>query len=87
MALRPDGSLVVVTNHLASAAVSGVSVLRSADGWLSASTVARSEPWPEENPTTAAVTPLGVYVVEGRLGSLFSGVLSDEFTLRPLPAR
>ncbi|MFY1634233.1 hypothetical protein ACN27F_13285 [Solwaraspora sp. WMMB335] len=85
MALRPDGTLAVVTNHLASTAASGVSVLRSTDGWASAVT-ARQQPWPqpEQNPTTATVTPLGTYVVEGRLGSLFSGTVTDEFTLRPL---
>lgn len=86
MALRPDGSLVVVTNHLASAAESGVSVLRSCDGWGSATVASQAWPLPEQNPTTATVTPVGTYVVEGRLGSLFSGTLADDFTLRRLPS-
>ncbi|MGW0431236.1 SMP-30/gluconolactonase/LRE family protein [Micromonospora sp. NPDC003197] len=84
MVLQPDRSLAVMTNHLASAAISGVSVLRSSDGWASAVATVRPWPQPEQNPTTATVTPLGTYVLEGRLGSLFAGTPLDDFTLRPL---
>lgn len=84
IALRPDGTLVVVINHLASPATESVAVLRSADGWASARTVARRSPWPDSAPTTAAVTQHGTYVIDGRLPDLFAGTPSDGFTLRRL---
>ncbi|WP_158887429.1 SMP-30/gluconolactonase/LRE family protein [Amycolatopsis anabasis] len=84
LALRPDGGLVVVRNRMAATVTPHVSVLRSPDGWATARTVSRSGPWPDADPTTAAVTPHGTYVLEGRLGDLFSGKLSDTFTLRRL---
>ncbi|WP_158887430.1 SMP-30/gluconolactonase/LRE family protein [Amycolatopsis anabasis] len=84
LALRPDGSLVVACNHVACATTSRVSVLRSFDGWASARAVARSGVWPDENPSTVAVTPHGTYVVEGRIADLFAGKYRDTFTLRRL---
>jgi sugar lactone lactonase YvrE len=84
MLLRPDGTLVVMRNHLASTEEGAVTVLRSRDGWRTAATVREVRPWPEENPTTATLTPSGTYVIEGRLGSLFAGDPSDELTIRRL---
>ncbi|MGW3647926.1 SMP-30/gluconolactonase/LRE family protein [Streptomyces sp. NPDC000878] len=84
LALRPDGTLAVVVNRLASAATPGVAILRSEDGWASARTVARSAPWPDPNPTTAVATAHGTYVIEGRLADLFAGTLDDTFTIRAL---
>lgn len=80
IALRPDGSLVVVTNDLS---LSGgrqgrdaVLVLRSTDGWRSAHTV-RDQTWPFQDPTTVAVTPYGDYVVSGGLREILTGVPSS----------
>lgn len=57
-------------------------MLRSADGWDSARTVARHSPWPDNTPTTAAITRHGTYVLDGRLPDLFGGTPSDGFTIR-----
>ncbi|MGW0828054.1 SMP-30/gluconolactonase/LRE family protein [Streptomyces sp. NPDC002845] len=88
IALRPDGSLVVVSNDLS---LSGgrrdrdaVLVLRSTDGWRTAHTV-RDQTWPFEDPTTIAVTPYGDYVVSGGLREVLTGVPSStpgQFHLR-----
>ncbi|MEH0526610.1 SMP-30/gluconolactonase/LRE family protein [Streptomyces stelliscabiei] len=79
MALRPDGSLVVVSNDLS---LSGgrqsrdaVLVLRSTDGWRTARTV-QDQTWPHEDPTTVAVTPYGDYVVSGGLREILTGIPS-----------
>ena len=85
LALRPDGSLAVVINRLASTATPGVAILRSEDNWSSARTVTRSAPWPDPDPTTAVATAHGTYVIEGRLAGLFAGTLDDTFTIRALP--
>jgi sugar lactone lactonase YvrE len=81
IALRPDGSLIVVTNHLGvPGGEDAVTVLRPNGLWTSA-TVTRHKAWPIVAPTTVAVTPYGSYVLNGRL-DLFLGQppqLSDEF--------
>lgn len=82
--LRKDGSLLAVTNPLGPQGVSAVRLLRSPDGWSTARTSALL-PWPDEAPTTAAHTPSGDYVLDGRLGILFGGSTSDTFTLRKAP--
>lgn len=84
IALRRDGTLVVVINHLASTATESIAVLRSTDGWASARTVAWHSPWPDSAPTTAAVTRHGTYVIDGRLPDLFAGTPTDGFTIRRL---
>ncbi|MGM1061107.1 hypothetical protein [Saccharothrix sp. Mg75] len=83
IALRPDGSLVVVTNALAAPGEAAVTVLRSADGWRTARTTARTAPWPDDEPTTVTRSPHGEYVVDGDLGPLVTGTgLSDAHVLR-----
>ncbi|GAU70381.1 Syd protein [Streptomyces sp. NBRC 110611] len=85
LALRADGSLAVVTNRLASDGPTAVTILRSTDDWTSATATARHTPWPDATPTTAAATPHGTYVVDGRLPQLFAGAPTDGFVLRRLP--
>jgi hypothetical protein len=80
LALTPDRQLVAVTNKLAAAGVEEVTVLRSTDNYRSARVVA-AKPWPIAGPTTAALTPHGLYVLSGRFGVLASGGQSDEFDL------
>ncbi|TCC48997.1 hypothetical protein E0H75_20805 [Kribbella capetownensis] len=81
LVLRPDGSLLAVTNPLGPQGVSAVRLLRSRDGWSSARTTCLL-PWPDVAPTTATRTPAGNYVLDGRLDVLFGGSGSDHFTLR-----
>ncbi|MFF7265312.1 SMP-30/gluconolactonase/LRE family protein [Streptomyces sp. NPDC008159] len=88
MALRPDGSLVVVANDLSlSSGQPGrdaVVVLRSSDNWRTARTV-QDQTWPIEDPSTVAVTPYGDYVVSGGLREVLAGVPSTtpgQFHLR-----
>ncbi|MEU5404254.1 SMP-30/gluconolactonase/LRE family protein [Streptomyces sp. NPDC005963] len=88
LALRPDGSLVVVVNDLSlpggAAGRDAVVVLRSTDGWRTARTL-RDQTWPLADPTTVAVTPYGDYVVSGGLREILSGVPSTtpgQFQLR-----
>ncbi|PXX71490.1 sugar lactone lactonase YvrE [Nocardia tenerifensis] len=72
--MTPDGHLLVVSNHLAAHDGSeAVTELATTDGWLSARTVARHEPWPIPSPTDLTVTPYGTYVLSGRVDSLFGG--------------
>lgn len=82
VALRPDGSLVVVANALGQRPEGEVAVLRADRTWSSARVVRRTAPWPDAVPTTVAVAPSGSYVVSGRLDVLISGSTSDQFTLR-----
>jgi sugar lactone lactonase YvrE len=82
LALRPDGTLVAVTNRLASSGVDAVSVLGSSDGWRTATRRHRVTPWPDAVPTTVTPTPYGEYVVSGQLDVLLSGGTSESFTLR-----
>ncbi|NYI03535.1 SMP-30/gluconolactonase/LRE family protein [Allostreptomyces psammosilenae] len=87
MALRPDGTLVVVVNNLGIAEYSpagrdAVVLLGSDDSWRSATTI-EDQPWPVQDPTTVAVTPHGDYVLSGRLGVLFAQVgTAGDFVLR-----
>lgn len=81
IALRPDGALVVVTNKLGVPGQDGVTVLRPRGLWWGAA-VTKHTAWPIPAPTTAAVTPYGTYVVNGRLDWLLhEGRVSDEFFL------
>jgi sugar lactone lactonase YvrE len=83
LALRPNGTLVAVTNHLsAPTAEEAVTVLASRDNWHTAHALAH-EPWPVADPTTVAVSPFGDYVVSGDLSILLgTGDTTDTFTLR-----
>jgi sugar lactone lactonase YvrE len=83
--LRPDGTLLAVTNPLGPQGISAVRLLRSHNKWRSAATV-RLLPWADPAPTTAAATPRGDYVLYGSLDVLFSSSLSDNFTIRRVPA-
>jgi sugar lactone lactonase YvrE len=83
MALRPDGTLVVVTNALAGlpgsrAAVHELVVVGAAAVPL------RSRNWPDPAPTTAAVTPYGTYVLDGHLDAFLTGGSATDFVLRRL---
>lgn len=81
LALLADGRLVAVTNKLGALGKEAVTVLRSGDNYRSARVVT-SVAWPVGGPTTAAVTPGGVYVLSGGLDVLLSGGQTDEFTIR-----
>ncbi|WP_250009996.1 hypothetical protein, partial [Actinoplanes sp. M2I2] len=83
LVLRRDGSLAIVTNTLNNpAGTSAVKVLRSSDGWRTATTT-RLVPWPDPTPTTAADTPRGLVVLDARLDLTITGDFSlDEFVLR-----
>jgi sugar lactone lactonase YvrE len=83
MALRPDGTLVVVTNRLAgvpgsSAAVHELALVGGVAVPL------RTMAWPDPEPTTVAVTPYGSYVLDGHIGTFIAGGSSTGFTLRRL---
>jgi sugar lactone lactonase YvrE len=81
MALRRDGSLVVVTNSLSGVGANAVTTLRGNRHWSAARTVVE-QPWPGPDPTTVAITPRGGYVVSGHLRELATGQPVDTFTLR-----
>ncbi|ALG13821.1 SMP-30/gluconolactonase/LRE family protein [Kibdelosporangium phytohabitans] len=81
LALQPDGSLVVVTNKLGVPGQDAVTVLRPRGLW-SGAVVSKRTAWPITAPTTAAVTPYGTYVVNGRLDWLLNeGRLSTQFII------
>jgi hypothetical protein len=83
LALRRDGSLLVVTNTLGVAGTEAVRVLRPRDNWLRAETARTVGPWPDRAPTTIALAPSGAYVLSGRLDLLLGGdTTSNRFTLR-----
>jgi len=82
LVLLPDGRLVVVTNGVLVPGENAVQILRGADGWTTARTVERAAPWPDGAPSTATLTPSGVWVVAGALEALFQGATSDDFTIR-----
>jgi hypothetical protein len=90
MALSPRGDLVVVTNSIGEAVgvpggVDAVSVVRSDDGWHSASIVRRVEPWAVPGPTTVALTPAGAYVMSGEVRTLLTGSgVATSFTIQRL---
>jgi sugar lactone lactonase YvrE len=83
MVLRPDGTLVVVTNRLNSLPGSVVAVHELA---LVGNRLVplRTTPWPDASPTTAAVTPYGTYVVDGHLDAWSTGGTASDFILRRL---
>ncbi|CAM3989143.1 SMP-30/gluconolactonase/LRE family protein [Kibdelosporangium persicum] len=81
IAFQRDGSLVVVTNKLGTPGEDAVTVLRPKGLWSGAEVTKRTA-WPIPAPTTAAVTPYGTYVVNGRLDWLLhEQKLSNEFFL------
>ncbi|WP_309110202.1 SMP-30/gluconolactonase/LRE family protein [Saccharothrix sp.] len=84
LALRPDGSLAVVTNSLGAPGTNAVTVLHSTDNWHTAHTTHRTAPWGDDEPTTIAHSPHGSYAVDGNVGALLTGTTSDTFTLREL---
>ncbi|MEO3977567.1 gluconolaconase [Streptomyces sp. CAU 1734] len=88
IAVRPDGSLVVVANDLSlpggRTSRDSVLVYRSTDHWRSARLV-REHTWPFEDPTTVAVTPHGEYAISGGLREILTGTPSatpGQFQLR-----
>lgn len=82
IAPRQDGSLVVVTNKLASAGIDGVFSLRISGDW-SRATVVCDRAWPDPAPTAVAIGRTGTaHVLSGRLDLLFSGSTGDTFTIR-----
>jgi len=85
LALRPNGTLVAVTNRLsAPTAEEAVTVLASRDNWRTAHQISH-EPWPVPEPTTVAVSPFGDYVISGDLSVLVGSggtKTTDRFTLR-----
>lgn len=85
MALRPDGTLVVVTNALAGLAGSRAAVheLLLAGGGRVALPL-RDRAWPDPAPTTVAVTPSGSYVLDGRVDRFMAGEPAGDFVLRRL---
>jgi hypothetical protein len=44
--------------------------------------VRSAQSWPVAAPTTAAITPTGVYVLSGGVDVLLSGGSTDRFTIR-----
>jgi sugar lactone lactonase YvrE len=83
LVLRRDGTLAVVTNALAgfpgsTAAVHDLALIGNAAVLL------RTTPWADPAPTTAAETPYGVYVLDGRLDALLTGGTASDFVLRRL---
>lgn len=83
LALRPDGTLVVVTNRLGGLPDSVVAVHELALVGNAAIPL-RTTPWPDAAPTTAAVTPYGTYVVDGHLDAWIAGGTASDFVLRRL---
>ncbi|MEO3875688.1 SMP-30/gluconolactonase/LRE family protein [Nonomuraea sp. B12E4] len=82
IALRRDGSLLVVRNRLSQTPANAVAVVRPAKDWESAK-VAGQKFWKDPAPTTAAADPNGrFYVLSGRMDLLFAGKPVDTFTLR-----
>ncbi|MFG1708683.1 SMP-30/gluconolactonase/LRE family protein [Nonomuraea sp. M3C6] len=82
IALRRDGSLLVVRNRLSETPANAVAVVRPAKDWKSAR-VASQRFWKDPAPTTAAADPRGrFYVLSGRMDLLFAGKPVDAFTLR-----
>lgn len=81
LALTKDGRLIAITNKLGAPGVERATVLTSRDNFRTAR-VGSVEPWPVGGPTTAAVTPHGTYVLNGRLDVLLGGGWSDQFTIR-----
>jgi hypothetical protein len=83
MVLRHDGTLIVVTNALGGVAGSSAAVHELKLTARSAIPV-RTTPWPDPAPSTAAETPYGTYIVDGRIGQFLSGGTATDFVLRRL---
>ncbi|MEV5570749.1 hypothetical protein AB0L06_11905 [Spirillospora sp. NPDC052269] len=82
-ALRRDGSLIVVSNKVASTGADAVFAVRPSRDWASAEVTRAVSPWADPAPTAATVTPGGrAYVLSGRLDVLFGGSTTDAFTIR-----
>lgn len=83
LALRPDGTLVVVTNRLSALPGSVVAVheLKLVGNKV---IPLRTTPWPDAAPTTAAVTPYGTYVLDGHLDTWIAGGSASDLVLRRL---
>ncbi|HEX8347214.1 MAG TPA: SMP-30/gluconolactonase/LRE family protein [Actinoplanes sp.] len=81
LALLPSGALVVVTNSLLTAGRNAVQTCRGGRRWNSARVVDRSDL--PGAPSTVAVSPRGVHVLDGALDGLIQqGITSDSFTIR-----
>lgn len=83
LVLRRDGTLVVVSNSLIPTPGSAPAVHELALTG-SAAILVRTTAWPDPTPTTAAETPYGTYVVDGRLDVLLGGGSATDFVLRRL---
>ncbi|MBB4906507.1 SMP-30/gluconolactonase/LRE family protein [Actinophytocola algeriensis] len=83
MVLRRDGTLVVVTNRLSGLPGAEVAVHELVLAGNAAVRL-RTTPWPDPAPTTAAETPYGIYVVDGRLDAFIAGGTANDFVLRRL---
>jgi sugar lactone lactonase YvrE len=81
LALRPDGTLVVVTNRLSQLPGSTPAVHELQLVGDRAVPV-RTKAWPDPAPTTAAVTPYGTYVVDGHIDTFIAGGTVTDFVLR-----
>lgn len=83
LALRPDGTLIVVTNALAGVPGSRPAVHELALlGHLAVPL--RTRAWPDPAPTTVAVTPSGAYVLDGHLDRFLAGTPAADLVLRRL---
>jgi sugar lactone lactonase YvrE len=83
LVLRRDGTLVVVTNALAGLPGSTAAVHELVLTSRAAIPV-RTTPWRDPAPTTAAETPYGVYVLDGRINEFLVGGSATDFVLRRL---
>jgi sugar lactone lactonase YvrE len=81
LALRPDGTLIVVTNALAGLPGSRAAVHELVLRGRFAVPL-RTRAWPDPAPTTVAVTPSGAYVLDGRLDRFLTGAPAADFVLR-----
>jgi sugar lactone lactonase YvrE len=83
MALREDGTLIVVTNALGAVPGSRAAVHELAlVGGGRVAVPLRDRAWPDPAPTTVAVTPFGDYVLDGRIDRLLAGTGAADFVLR-----
>ncbi|MET9855389.1 hypothetical protein ABZY57_20895 [Streptomyces sp. NPDC006450] len=85
IALRANGSLLAVCNHLAVAAGQEACVeIRPANARWTGTVSVRRTAWPVPIPTDIALTPYGGYVVSGRADVLFGGGTANDFVLQRL---
>jgi sugar lactone lactonase YvrE len=86
LALRRDGTLIVVTNALAALPGSRPAIHELAlRGGGRFAVPLREQAWPDAAPTTVAVTPFGDYVLDGRLDRFLAGTPAKDFVLRRIP--